>query len=97
MLLGLTYRWNQNLVTSLNHWLDGLAILVQTTWANSDNAGLVQLLDGGLWEEDTAGGLGLGLDALDKDAVKERGERLDRPEGGGLEALLVDVLRGKCS
>jgi hypothetical protein len=81
------HLWNQNLVASLDGALDSLAILVQTTWADGEDAGLVQFLDGALWEKDTGGGLALGLDALDEDAIEERGEGLDGLECGRLNVL----------
>ena len=81
---GETYRWQQNLITSLHNRGHSLSILIQTTWANGQNARLIELLDRGLWEKDTAGGLGLGLNALDENAVEEGGESLEGLEGGGL-------------
>lgn len=74
---------NQNLVARLDRRSNALSIAVKGTGANSQNLGLVQLLDGGLGEEDTAGSLGLGLDALDEDAVEERCEGLDGLGGDG--------------
>lgn len=56
------------------------AITVNGTRANSENLGNVLLLDAALREEDARGGLGLGLDTLDQDAVEEGGEVLDVTE-----------------
>lgn len=49
-----------------------LAVLVQAAGADGENLGLVELLDARLGEEDAAGRLGLGLDALHEHAVEER-------------------------
>jgi hypothetical protein len=71
---------NEDLVTGSDTHGETLAVLVEETGANSEDLGLVLLLDGGLGEEDAGGGLGLGLDALDQDAVQEGGEGLDVAE-----------------
>lgn len=77
---------NQNLVTGLNGRSNALSIAVKGTGANSENLGFVEFLDGGLGEEDATGGLGLGLDALDEDAIEEGCEGLDGLGGdGGLD------------
>jgi hypothetical protein len=67
------YLRNQDLVTRLHTGGNPLTLLVKSTRANSQHLGLVQLLDSRLGEEDAARGLSLRLDALDKDAVEERG------------------------
>jgi hypothetical protein len=72
-----THLRNQNLITSSNTHSYPLAILVQSAGSHGQNLGLVQLLDGGLGQEDAAGGLRLGFDALDQDAVEERCEGAD--------------------
>lgn len=87
--VALTYHGNQDLVTSGNAHGETLAILVEGTGANSEDLGLVELLDTALREEDTGGGLGLGLDALDEDAVQERGKSLDVADGRLLTLGLV--------
>jgi hypothetical protein len=74
---------NQDLVAGLDGRSNALAIAVVGTGANSENFGFVELLDGGLGEEDAAGGFGLGLDALDEDAVEEGSEGLDGLGGDG--------------
>lgn len=74
---------NQDLVARLDRRSNALSIAVKGTGANSQNLGLVEFLDGGLGEEDAAGGLGLGLDALDEDAVEEGCEGLDGLGGDG--------------
>lgn len=79
-----TYLWNQHLVARLHTWLDDLSLLVKSTGANGQHTRLVELLDGRLREEDASCGLGLGLDALDEDAVEEGSERLDGLESGRL-------------
>lgn len=72
-----TYLRNQNLVASADTHGDAVAILGQETRANSEDLGLVLLLDAALGQEDARGGLGLGLDALDEDAVQEGSKALD--------------------
>lgn len=68
---------NEDLVAGLDAKGYPLAFLVLEAGANGENLGLVELLDGAVGEEDAGGGLGLGLDALDENAVKERSEGLD--------------------
>lgn len=85
---------NQNLVAGSDTHREALAILVKGTGANSEDLGLVLLLDAALRKEDAGGGLSLGLDALDQDAVQEGSEVLDVAE----ERLLTQGLvcrRGK--
>jgi hypothetical protein len=79
-----THLRNQNLITRCNTRCDSLALLIEATRSNGKHTRLIELLDAALWEEDAAGGLGLGLDALDEHAVEERGEGLDGFECGGL-------------
>lgn len=76
----ITYLGDEDLVTGGDTHGETLAILVEKTGANSEDLGLVLLLDGSLGEEDTGSGLGLGLDALDQDAVQEGGKGLDVAE-----------------
>ena len=84
---------NQNLVAGLDRRSNALSIAVKGAGANSQNFGLVEFLDGRLGEEDAAGGLGLGLDALDEDAIEERCEGFDGLGGdGGLWWVLVWVV-----
>ena len=59
-------------------------LLVQQAGADGEDLGLIELLDARLGQEDSAGGLGLGLDALDEDAVEEGHEAADGADGGGL-------------
>ena len=59
---------NQDLVTGLDADGNAVAGLVECARANGEDLGLVQLLDGGLGQEDAACGLGLGLEALDEHA-----------------------------
>lgn len=79
---GRTNLRNQHLITSRNAHRQPLSILIHETRADSQDLGLVLLLDAALGEEDTGSGLGLGLDALDQDAVQEGGEALDVAEDG---------------
>ena len=74
---------NQNLVTGLDGRSNALSIAVKGTGANSENLCFVEFLDGGLGKEDATGGLGLSLDALDENAVKEGCEGLDGLGGDG--------------
>jgi len=73
----MTYLRDQNLIARLYARCDPLSVLVNCTGSNGQDLCLVELLHSGLGEEDTGCGLGLWLEALDKDAVEERGERLD--------------------
>lgn len=77
-----TYLRNQNLVTRRDTHGNSLAIFANSTGADSEDLGLILLLDAALGEEDAGGGLGLGLDALDQDAVEEGREALDVAEDG---------------
>lgn len=81
---------DQDLVAGLDGRSNALAITVEGTGANGEDLGLVELLDGRLGKEDTAGSLGLGLDALDQDAVEQGSEGLDGLGGdGGLRVVLA--------
>lgn len=86
---GATYLRNENLVTGGDAHGETLAVLVEGTGANGENLGLVLLLDTALREEDAGGGLGLGLDALDQDAVEEGSKALDVAEDRLLRRRLV--------
>lgn len=66
---------NQNTIANGNTHRQTVTLLVQGTRSNGHNLGLVELLDAGLGQKDTAGSLGLGLDPLDQDSVEKRGER----------------------
>lgn len=77
-----THLRNQNPVTGRDAHRYPLAILVESTGTDSQNLGLVELLHCGLGEEDSAGGLGVSLEALHEDAVEEGSEVLDGAEGG---------------
>lgn len=72
---------DEDLVAGLDAGRDGLAVLIGDAGAGSDNAGLAELLNVLLRDEDTRGGLGLSLDALDKDAVQQGNNILDRLDG----------------
>lgn len=56
--------------------------LVEGAGADGNDLGFVELLDRGLGQEDAAGGLGLGLDALDEDTVQEGSEGTDGANRG---------------
>lgn len=74
---GKTYLGDQDAVTGGNAHGEAGAIAVDGTGANGENLGLVLLLNAALREEDTGGGLGLGLDALDQNAVEKGSKALD--------------------
>lgn len=88
-----TYLRNQDLVTGGDAHGEALALLVKESGANSEDLGLVLLLDAALREEDAGGGLGLGLDALDQDAVQEGSEVLDVAEDRLLTPMSVQKTR----
>lgn len=75
---------NQHAVALVDTHGQTLAIFVKAAGPDSQNLGLVELLDAGLGEEETARGLGLGFDALHEHTVQQGDEGLDRAEGGGL-------------
>jgi hypothetical protein len=68
---------DEHLVAGLDAHDDALAVAVEAAGPDGEDLGLVELLDGGLGQEDAGGGLGFGAHALDEDAVEERGEGLD--------------------
>jgi len=68
---------NQDLVARLYAGSNPLALLVKSTRSDSKHLGFVEFLHGGLGQEDTSCGLGLGLQSLDEDAVKEGSDRTD--------------------
>lgn len=72
---------NQDLVAGLHADGNAVARLVECARADGEHLGLIQLLDGSLGEEDAGCGLGLGLEALDKNAVEEGREGADGLEG----------------
>lgn len=83
-----SYLGDQDAVTNGNTHGQSVALLVEGTGADSHNLGLVELLNAGLGQEDAAGGLGLGLDTLDQDTVKEGSESSDGSNRGGLECII---------
>lgn len=91
-----TYLWDQNLVAGLHRAGNTLAILIEATWTDSEDLGLVELLDGGFGEEDARCRLGLGLDALHEHAVEERREGLDGLECGGLRTFRISISGLRC-
>jgi len=78
---------DEHLIADADAGLDALAILVVSAGADGDDLCFVELLDGGLGEEDTRGGFGFGLEALDEDAVEERGDGADGFDGGHFGGL----------
>lgn len=77
---GITYLGDEDLVAGSDTHGDTLAVTVNKTGADSEDLSLVLLLDSSLGEEDAGGSLGLGLDALDQDAVQEGSKGLDVAE-----------------
>ena len=71
---------DQDMVTSGNAHGNLVAFRAEDTRANSEHLGDVLLLDAALGEEDSRGGLGLGLNALDQHTVEEGGKVLDVAE-----------------
>ena len=86
-----TYLGNQHLVAGGHAHGQALAILVEGAGADGQDLGLVELLDARLGQEDAAGGLGLGLDALHDHAVEQGDEGLDGAERGGLSRGIVSM------
>jgi len=75
--MGRCHLGNQDLVAGLHAGRYPLALLVECSGANGKYLGFVQLLDGRVGEENAGCSLGLGLEALDEDAVEEGSEGLD--------------------
>lgn len=57
------------------------AIFVERTGTHGEDFCFIEFLDGGFREEDAAGGLRLGFDALDEDAVEEGDQGSDGAHG----------------
>jgi hypothetical protein len=72
--LGAAVLREQHLVARLDVEGDQLALLVALAGADGDDLRLDGLLLGGVRDEQATGGLGLLLEALDEDAVVQRGE-----------------------
>lgn len=68
------------MVTSGNAHGDLVAFGAEDTRANGEHLGNVLLLDAALGEEDSRGGLGLGLNTLDQHTVEQGGKVLDVAE-----------------
>ena len=88
----LTYLRNEDLVASSDAHGHALAILVNAAGADSQHLGFVELFDRRLGQEDAAGSLGLGLDALHEHAVEEGDKGLDGAERGGLVRDTVSIV-----
>lgn len=71
------YLRDQDAVALLDTHGQAVALLVEGAGADGQDLGLIELLNARLGEEDAAGGLGLGLDALDQNTVEQRGESTD--------------------
>jgi hypothetical protein len=85
------YLGDQDAVALADAHGQAVALLVEQPGADGEDLGLVELLDARLGEEDAAGGLGLGLDALNQDAVEEGGEGADGANRSGLFVVRVLV------
>lgn len=72
-----TYLGNQDLITARDAHGNLISISVKAARANGKNGGLVDVLDGALGQENAAGGLGFGLDALNQNTVQKGNEVLD--------------------
>lgn len=83
-----TYLRDQDTITCRNAHGEAVTLLVEGAGPDGQDLGLVELLDAGLGEEDAARRLGLGLDALDEDAVQEGREGADGSDRGGLGSSL---------
>lgn len=77
-----TERRDQDLVTGLDGRSDNVTLHVGGTGADSEDVGLVELLNVLLGNVDSGGGLGSSLDSLDENSVEQRDERLDVLDGG---------------
>lgn len=86
-----TYLRDQHPVPRRDAHGQPVALLVEQARADGQDLGLVELLDARLGQEDAAGGLGLGLDALHEHAVEERHEGADGADRGGLWGVLLLV------
>lgn len=84
MHLDEAYLGNQNTVTLGHTHGHAVSIFAQGAGSNGENLAFIELLDAGLWQKDAASSLGLGLDALDQNAVQERDEGLDGSDRGSL-------------
>jgi len=79
------YLRNQDPVSSSAAHGHAVAVPSEGAGADGQDLGFVEVLDTRLRQEDAAGCLGLGLDALDQHAVEQRDEGLDGADSGGLE------------
>src|SRR5207302_4000157 len=73
----------QNPVTDLQVDRNELASLVAASRTHGDDFALLRFLFGGIGNDDAAGGLFLGIDALDHDAIVERAELHGIPPSAG--------------
>ena len=78
------YLRNQDFVARLHTALYPLPVLVEAAGSDGKHLGLVELFDGALGEDDTAGGPRLSFYPLDQHAVKEGSNGFDGLEDGAL-------------
>lgn len=88
-----TILGDEDLVANLHAGLNPLSVLVVCSRANCNDLGLVQLLDGGLGEEDAGCGLGFWLETLHKNAVEEGRNGADGLDGRLLLSVSVKLGR----
>jgi len=79
------YLRYQDLVASCDAHAYPLAFFVEAAGSDSKDLGLIELLDTALGQKDTGCRLGIGLDALNQDAIEKRREGANRLEGGSLQ------------
>ena len=72
-----TYLGDQDAVTNGDTPGQAVALLVKSAGSNSQDLGLIKLLHARLGQEDAAGRLGIGLDALHENAVQQRDQGSD--------------------
>lgn len=72
-----TYLGDQDAVANGDTHGQAVALLVKSAGSNGQDLGLVKLLHARLGQEDAAGRLGVGLDALHENAVQQRDQGSD--------------------
>lgn len=73
---------DKHLVADRHARRNALAVPVERAGAHGYDFSFVELLDGGLGQEDAGCGFGFGFEALHEDAVEERGDGADGFYGG---------------
>lgn len=88
----LAHLGNQHAVARRHTHGRPLAVLVQAARPDSQHLGFVELLDARLGQEDAAGRLGVGFDALYQDSIQKRNEGLDGSDRRGLSNIQTFLL-----